>query len=88
MSWKIVKADEYSGAGRWRLLDADGNDIYMPTKIDERLTDYHPVCGATKQDVVQKTIDYLELACLTNKRLIEQLKDKSNNPAASERTKP
>jgi hypothetical protein len=60
-TWKTERRDYSSNP--WRLIDGDGHEVYESVVIDHpdlgpsRIS--KPVCGRTKQEIVDKVLAYL-----------------------------
>ena len=61
----------------WRLIDDAGEEVYMPQRLDHPdlgpTTISGPVCGKSKADVIQLSLDLLAKVAKENARLRSKL---------------
>lgn len=75
MKLDITKKPEYS-AGKWRLTNEFGEDVYMAQRLETSpgngvMVDM-PVCDETKEGVVRKVLDMLGRAAMHIRHITEE----------------
>lgn len=77
MKLDITKKPEYS-AGKWRLTNEFGEDVYMAQMLETSpgngvMVDM-PVCDETKESLIRKVLELLEMASLRIQQMAEENK--------------